>query len=340
MSNLNPHDILNLKSDYGKRLTQAIESAYNLRVLDYSPIPEISFTSKKALITTDQGVLFLKEKPFYSKGSGELFRSSTFQDYCAKNSQRFVGILKTKDGRHFLDFEGSIYFITPFADGKSFNGKTEDLLKILATIVELQHLGKKYLEENTNTREYLPENKSYDIVLPFSLLEPMITTNGDRETLNNLKKALGILIEEYNSFANIEYIMSHGDCILFNFQISGEVAILHDFDNAKVLPNIHDIAEFFVSSCLINYSGSVTNLKLPIFLSCHKETSDIMAKEILKHLKTGEEKLLPICIEIIWLWTLMLSVIKEDHKITDLVPAIQNISERKLHGELVEIFNS
>lgn len=340
MANLNTHDIINMKSEYGKKLTTAIESAYNFKIIDYTPIPEISFTSKKALIETDQGIFFLKEKPFYSKASDSLFRSSSFQDYCYKNSNKFVNIIKTKNSSHYLEFEGSIYFITPFVYAKSFTGENKDLLKMIETIITLRKLGKSYLKENYKKEKLLPKNKSYEIILPMMLFEPMVNTNEEKKYFLHLKKALKILIKEFDSMENIEYIMAHGDCILFNFQILNDKAILHDFDNAKVLPITHDIAEFFVSSCLLNYKGSITNLKLPIFLSCHKNTSNIVANKILKNINKNEIPLLIICIEIIWIWSLMLSVLKEDYKITDLSPAIENIFKRKLHKELIEIFKS
>jgi hypothetical protein len=36
----------------------------------------------------------------------------------------------------------------------------------------------------------------------------------------------------------------------------------------------------------------------------------------------------------------MLSILKEDYKVTDLIPAIENITKRELYGELVKMFNA
>lgn len=342
MPNLNEHDIINMTSDYGKKITLIIESAYKLKIEGYSPVEQISFTSKKALISTDRGVFFLKEKPFYSKGPQELFRSSTFQDYCARHSSSFVEIIKTKDKECFFEFDGKTYFITPYLEGGNFSGKHEELISMLDTLIELKGLGKKYLDENLAAYDLgmLAENKSYDVILPFLLLDPMIRTKEDQTTFSRLKEVLDILRTEFDSQDGVEYGMCHGDCILFNFQVLPDRTILHDFDNAKVLPAIHDIAEFFVSSCLLNYAGSITNLKLPIFLNTHEAIAKQMAHRISQHLTEKEKRLLPICIEIIWIWTLMLSVIKEDYKMTDLAPAIENIFQRKLHCHLIVMFSN
>ena len=78
MANLNISDTINMNSEYGKRLSIAIESTYGFKVLEYSSIPEISFTSKKALIVTSNEIYFLKEKPLYSRTEGALFRSASF----------------------------------------------------------------------------------------------------------------------------------------------------------------------------------------------------------------------------------------------------------------------
>ncbi len=352
MANLNEHDIINMTSNYGKEITLAIESAYGLKIHGYSPVSQISFTSKKALIDTDQGMLFLKEKPFYSKGPHELFRSSTFQDYCAQRSGNFVEIIKSKDEESFLEFGDKTYFLTPYIEGGNFSGKQEELVSMLDTLTELKGLGKKYLDENlaassigsgTNgSINMLSENKSYDVILPFSLMEPMIRTEDDQIAFSRLKEALDILRAEFDAQGQdgIEYAMCHGDCILFNFQVLPDRTVLHDFDNAKVLPAIHDIAEFFVSSCLLNYAGSITNLKPPIFLTPHEDVAELMAYEISQRLIEKEKRLLPICIEIVWIWSLMLSVIKEDYRMSDLAPAIENIFQRTLHQKLVGMFNN
>ncbi len=166
------------------------------------------------------------------------------------------------------------------------------------------------------------------------------TNREDQRIFDNLKEALELLKREYGSIERKKYAMSHSDCILFNFQIFDHKAILHDFDNAKVLPSVHDIAEFFVSSCLLNYAGSITNLKLPVFLSCHKKNTKGLIKKIVNELEKDEITLIPICIEIIWLWSLMLGVIKDDYDLNDLAPATENIFERKLSKELYSLFGN
>lgn len=340
MANLNPHDIINMKSGHGKRLASAIESAYGLSLTDYSPIPEISLTSKKALIKTNRGILFLKEKPFYAKSPSSLFRSASFQNFCAEKSDRFVALIETIDHSPFLEFEDSIYFLTPFVEGKSFTGGNEEIFKMLETAIELKKLGKEYMKAGTDKKEFLAPNKSYEIILPATLFEPMIETKEDEKIFGDLQGALKVLTEEFNTNEHVEYIMAHGDCILPNFQLLNGKAVLHDFDNAKVLPNVHDIAEFFVSSCLLNYRGNVTNLKLPIFLSFHKAISAIIAGKIKRILTKDEVALLITCIKIIWIWSLMLSILKGDYRIKDLAPGIENIHEKKLHGELIQLFGS
>ena len=270
MANLNISDTINMNSEYGKRLSIAIESTYGFKVLEYSSIPEISFTSKKALIVTSNEIYFLKEKPLYSRTEGALFRSASFQNFCAENSDKFVKIIKTKDNKDYLLFEGSVYFITDYIKGPSFTGKIEDLLKTIDTLAELKKIGHKYIAKYCEEKEFLLINKSYEIIPSFNVLEPIIKSVDDRKSFEKLKLALNVLIKEYDANKNIKYVMSHGDCILFNFQTLTDRVILHDFDNTKVLPNVHDMCEFFVSSCLLNYRGSITNLKLPIFLNYHK----------------------------------------------------------------------
>ena len=211
---------------------------------------------------------------------------------------------------------------------------------MLETIFELRKLGRDYIKEIKSEAKILKPFKTYEIVLQFSLLDSLIQDEEDGKIIDELKEAFRVLKDEFDKFNDIEYIMSHSDCILFNFQIIGSNSILHDFDNAKVLPSVHDIAEFFVSSALLNYRGEVTNLKLPIFLSAHDRVGVVLAEKISKCLTTSEQKMMPVCIEIIWLWTHMLSVIKEDYKIRDIKPVVKSILSRSINKELVSIFGS
>ncbi len=160
MANLNTHDIINMSSEYGKRLTAAIELEYDFTIRGYLPIPEISLTSKKALLQTDKGTFFLKEKPFYCTSPDSLFRSFTFQDYCASYSDKMVAIKKTKNNQHYISFEKSIFFITLFKSGTGFSGKPEDLSKMFDVLVELRKIGRGYLQEYSDKSDYLPENES------------------------------------------------------------------------------------------------------------------------------------------------------------------------------------
>ena len=127
--------------------------------------------------------------------------------------------------------------------------------------------------------------------------------------------------------------MSHSDFIIFNLILdkSGVVAI-NDFDNVKVLPRIHDMAEFLVSASLLNYNAPLTNLKFPVQAVPNLSTFNyIMNHYVQKYdLSSAEIDLLGSVAEIVWLWTLALAVFKDDYSISDLKPALSSLRSRKV----------
>ena len=127
--------------------------------------------------------------------------------------------------------------------------------------------------------------------------------------------------------------MSHSDFIVFNLIFDdNKVIAINDFDNAKRLPNFHDLAEFLVSATILNYNGSVTNLKLPIFLEPQKSKFKLIIKSYIEDFSLSKDDfiLLGIIAEIVWLWTLCLSVLKGDYTISDLEEALEAVEKRKL----------
>ena len=78
-----------------------------------------------------------------------------------------------------------------------------------------------------------------------------IKNEKERQIVLNIQTALHKLVDEYNSIGNDNFVVAHSDCILFNFIFTDRKTYLIDFDNAKVLPRIHDFAEFFVATSSI-----------------------------------------------------------------------------------------
>ena len=141
------------------------------------------------------------------------------------------------------------------------------------------------------------------------------------------------LKKEYKSLPNNDYIMSHSDFTIFNLIFKdGNVIAINDFDNSKRLPRMHDLAEFLISSTLLNYIGPMTNMKLPVIVKPDKEKFEIIIKSYMRefHLSNTDCILLGTIAEIVWLWTLCLAILKEDYAISDLTNAVQALEKRRL----------
>lgn len=341
MTNLNNTDLLITNKDKFRNLKWVIESAYNLKIgKTYYP-SSISLTSRKAVLETDKGIFFLKEKPLYCSDDIYMKRSAYFQEFCSNHIHDVPKIIRTKNGEYYFEFETRKFFLSEYIIGKPFNGSNNNIKQILGLIAELNNAGRDFLNKNKTQTDIIKKYESYEIATLIPILSKYIRTKKDKSILEDIKKTFLKLSEEYNSIGNDDYIMAHSDCILFNFIFKKDQTYLIDFDNAKVLPRIHDLAEFFVSATLLNYLAEITNLKRPVFTRINKDFAEIILDYYKNNLGLSKKEiaLFPVIVDIIWIWTLCLSILKEDYLLDDIKIVIKAINEKTNRKEILRLLS-
>ena len=338
MANLNSHDLLFLDSPDFRGFREKIEQNYDLDIKDTS-LPEIvSFTSKKLILHTSKGDFFLKEKPQYCSNELALKRSVHFQDYVSSQMEIVPKILSTRTKDYYIHWSGRYYFLDDYKRGRHYNGSLKDISAMIDGLNAFQKIGTDYLDIYKDSRqEELTRHESPDVASGIIDLQKKIETENDNLIFQEIISLYKNLCSEYAAFAKEKYTMAHSDFILFNLILDESVVVaINDFDNVKVLPRIHDIAEFLVSATLLNYIAPTTNLKLPIQIN--PET--VLFKSILERcisdfkLSDTEKKLLGTVTEIIWLWSIVLAVFKDDYSFSDLKPAIEILQQRKVKARI------
>ncbi len=339
MPNLNDHDLIFFKSLEFEGFQEFLEQSYKFHVISYEFPPYISFTSRKAILHTDKGIFFLKEKPKYSTDQLSLKRSALFQEYASSKLKIVPKIRLTMENDYYIKWKDKLYFLTDYKDGRVFNGSDEDVSSMLAALKKLQKTGKEFMQDFELVQDILQAVESYDVARLVPLVKASIRSNTESKIYNRIIACFENLKIKYLAVPKNEYIMSHSDFILFNLLLheNGVIAI-NDFDNAKTLPILHDLAEFLVSASMLNYIGSVTNMKLPVFLEPQESKFRLIIKSYIRdfHLTNDDFVLLGIIAEIVWLWTLCLSVLKGDYKILDLEIAVKNIEKAKLSQSIAD----
>ena len=334
MANLNPHDIVFLGSSEFKGFKEKIEHVYYLKILSTSLPDIVSFTSKKLVLTTSDGPFFLKEKPLYCSDALSLVRAAHFQDFVASQMEIVPKILSTKTQNYYINWNNRYYFLTEYKKGRHYNGSKRDLDLMIDALYIFQQCGATYLREYKDSRpDELARFESPDVASGIPDIKSKIKSLGEEVIFQEILLLYEDLCSEYISLSKGGYIMSHGDFILFNLILNetGVVAI-NDFDNAKVLPRIHDMAEFLVSASLLNYVAPLTNLKFPILAGPDETTFIYIMKNYVSKfmLSNNEIVLLGTVAEIVWLWTLVLSVFKGDYSLSDLRPVINTLRSRNV----------
>lgn len=333
MPNLNKHDLILFKSKEFKGFQEFLERNYQFKIVSSEYPSYISFTSRKAILYTDKGEYFLKEKPIYSSDKVSRDKSASFQSYASSQLGIVPQILTTTDNKQFVMWKKRYYFLTKYMKGRIFNGSDQDVTSMLNALMKLQEVGREFANRKDVSASILKTIESYEVAQLIPLIEKYINSAKDNVIYQRITKCLASLKLEYLSLSKKEYIMSHSDFIVFNLIFDkGKVVAINDFDNAKILPSLHDLAEFLVSATLLNYIGSVTNMKLPVLLEPQSSKFNLIIKTYLQEFNLDKDDfaLLGIIAEIVWLWTLCLAVLKEDYKILDLEEAVETIEKRKL----------
>ncbi len=338
MANLNKYDVLFLKSKKFRGLAELIEKSYDLKILSVEFPSFISFTSRKAVIHIDKGTFFLKEKPQYSDDKLSREKSASFQTYASTKLDIVPKILTTPSKQNYILWKNRYFFLTEYKEGRIYNGSNSDVKSMLIALQKLNNCGKDFTKERDVSQKVLKRIESYEVAALVPLIEKYIKSESERKIYNRILKVFENLKDEYTKVPKSEYLMSHSDFIVFNLIFkNGEVIAINDFDNAKCLPKIHDLAEFLVSATILNYNGSVTNMKLPVLLKPDKNKFDIILNFYKKDfsLKSDDLRLLSLVAEIVWAWTLCLSILKEDYTILDLSQAIDSL-EKKYLSNLIQ----
>lgn len=343
MANLNSHDIVFLNSSEFDGFGEKIESEYDFKILS-TTLPEIiSFTSKKIILYTSRGDVFLKEKPQYCSDELSLKRSAHFQEYASSELDVVPQVLMTKEGDYYTSWKGKQYFLAEYKKGRPYNGSRKDLSSMIDALGALQHCGVAYHAKYRNQR---PEEHSVfespDVAKGILSAEDKAETEDDKSVLQDILLLYKNLCAEYASLPKENYSIAHGDFILFNliFNEAGVVAI-NDFDNAKVLPRIHDMGELLVSASLLNYVAPLTNLKLPVSSEPDKDSFMYILGKFKSdfQLTKNEINIMGTVTEIIWLWTLVLAVFKGDYSFSDLAPAVATLQERRVKSSIQAFYS-
>ncbi len=342
MANLNKTDLLITNTTKFENLKGVLESLYAFKIQKTHYPNSISLTSRKAILETSKGKYFLKEKPQYCSEENLIQKSSLFQDFCSQNTPHVPRIIKTVDGSYYFEFEDRKFFLSEYIDGRAFSGSKGDIEKMLGVLNSLNTAGKRFLMDNSLPNDIIKRFDSYEIATLIPILIKYAKTEEDKSIFHNIVQTLATLTAEYDSIGNDDYIMAHSDCILFNYILTKNQTYLIDFDNAKVLPRIHDLAEFFVSATMLNYLAEITNLKKPVFLTPNESFKGTVLNYYKNKIKLTkkEESLFPIVVDIVWLWTLCLSILKEDYVLEDLKEVLKKINNKSNRKEILELLSS
>lgn len=338
MANLNSHDLLFLDSPEFRGFREKIEQYYDLDIKSTS-LPEIiSFTSKKLILHTSKGNFFLKEKPQYCSNELALKRSAHFQDHVSSRMEIVPKILSTRAKDYYIHWNRRYYFLADYKKGRHYNGSPKDISVMIDGLNAFQKIGNDYLDICKDSRqEELIRYESPDVASGIIDVQKKIKTENDNLIFQEIISLYENLCSEYVTFTKEKYTMAHSDFILFNLILdkSGVIAI-NDFDNVKVLPRIHDMAEFLVSATLLNYIAPTTNLKLPIQINPEAVLFESILERYISDFKLSdtEKKMLGTVTEIIWLWSIVLAVFKDDYSLSDLKPVIEALRQRKVKTKI------
>ncbi len=201
MGNLNDHDILFLNSKEFAPLVKLLEKSYKLKILSVDFPLYVSFTSRKAILNTNSGAYFLKEKPIYCSDEQSLQLAAEFQNYLCWSLEFIPPILKTIEGKWYVRWNNRHYFLTEFKPGRIYSGSELDNYKMLSSLKDIQDMASRFKPGK------IKPVKSYETLHLISLVEEKSKTSEEKKNINIINRLISIPSLIYFLITNIYCFM-------------------------------------------------------------------------------------------------------------------------------------
>lgn len=290
----------------------------------------VSTTSRKAIVETDRGVFFLKEKPKYCCDPDSLTLTADFQSYLADRSSFVAPVINSKDQQVYTSIGTRIFLLTEFREGRVFRGNMEDVASAGDTLAQIHNLSNRYPHDSR-----YPEKLSFDESTSFiQMAAGLPNTEQDpfKETvLSRLKEILARNRIDASTSSRLLHIICHGDFSPFNMVFGSNsegIIAVNDFDNCGCHPRIRDLAESMLTFCdAINYAGNTSSYRRPISrrfnLAKAQTLFQAYSNKIEKPLSSEELAALPREMKTLWIELMALGLVRGDFNFYDVLQALK-----------------
>lgn len=284
----------------------------------------ISTTSRKIIITCDQGTFFLKEKAKYCCNPGALRLSSTFQSHIAEETGLAPKIIPTIEGQPYCVIGSKIFLMTEYKTGRLFRGNTEDIQNAAGALAVLHtsSLNFSYPEDSLLKSSLDDANIFIDMAdgLPSAIQDPY-----KKEAISFLRRTVQ---RRPNGAVSVPIIVNHGDFAPFNLVFSDNgVEAINDFDNCNLFVRVRDLADPIITFCDgVNYAGATSSFRRPISHKFSLEKASVFLKsycDVAGELLPGEREVLVTEVLNRWAELMALGIVRGDFAYYDTLQAAE-----------------
>lgn len=258
---LNSHDILWLTKEEQQLFIPLFAKEYwvDFKMEVFPTENVVSHTSLKCILTDTQwNQYFLKQKPEYAIDNQNF--AYDFQSQLSNALDCIPSIIPTKDGHHYCQIGWKYYFLTPFIDGKNFNGSIEQSISCAVALSQIHNTSLQLQNSNASAKS-VKDYISY-------LSELLSSQNPSHETLSKLLVKADTYARQYDTpMKDVQHIKPiHRDFSPYNivFDENDHVIGVNDFDNCSYGPESIDVAEMLLTHTSINYAGTTSHMREPI----------------------------------------------------------------------------
>lgn len=318
-------------SQYSERkwIIEALSDEYKINFSDESVCQSksASYTSPKGIISDDCGNLyFLKEKPAYCSTPERLHSAAMVQSYLSKHVNFVVPIIQTADGSPYALISNRHYLVTPYIEGRYFNGSVSDSIEAVRAVAYCNNaLSKFSLEYN----EILDPSKEVR-----SFVEGFCACSfPDQKLLKEVSSSILRFVDQLDieKLNGLPLGWIHSDPGPFNYVFrKNQVVALNDFDNAAYGPVVRDLAISLITNCTIYYLANTSSFNSPISRFIDEQRMQKMLDQYIGIRQIGSQELaaLPTVASLHWLELISLGLWRGDFSLSEVknvVPHTYNI---------------
>lgn len=272
-------------------------------------LSERSTTSRKIVLLTEFGKVFLKQVPWYCDEPSRIRFVHDLMTHLSDSGLSVPRLLRTPFGESWVEMRGERYTLSEYLPGPPYSGIPWQDRASAETLACLHAATLDYVPGP------LPHRENLETIVRSHALLALQGPKLDRIASKGIEWVAEQSFRLFGSLSSMPLSPVHGDFIPWNLAFnSGRIVAIYDFDNSCLDSRLHDLGEAIIAFFALDYVGRSSQLSKRGWTQpeAHRVRSFLETYEAMLPLRTEEKELLALYVLGSWWECLLLAYIRNE----------------------------